>query len=79
MREVLINFFSSFARIPDSFLWIFFLLSLIVFLVFSLILNYHWRRAKTLIIKKGRSVYFIGGFILILISFISLIIFINSK
>ncbi len=59
-------------NVPDSFLWIVFLIALIIFGGFSWILVHHWGYYGVKGNKKvfAKSLYFIGGIIFIILAII---------
>lgn len=72
---------SRFLYISDGVVWAVFLIVLLIFLVFTWILTYHWRNydlGRTLMTLRAKIVYFMGSSVIILIMTLSLIAWLNK-
>jgi len=61
--------------ISGKYLWLIFFLVITVVIIFSLILNYHWKSLDTKLVVSGRRLYFGVLFLLLFIAVWSLISF----
>lgn len=70
-----LNSFDVSLSIPQSFLWIVFVLAVMVFAIFSLIFVYHWKRYALdfFALTRARIIYFSVSFAFLLVAFLSLI------
>lgn len=79
MAEIIINLENQIASISPKILWLVFFLVFLFALIFTIILNHHWRLYKTANpkMKKGTLIYFWVLGLLLFSALISLIIFQN--
>lgn len=77
MDKLIIILENQIALISPKILWLVFIFVFVFAVIFSLILNYHWRLYETTNPKmhRGRLLYFCVLFFLFLFALISLIIF----
>jgi hypothetical protein len=79
METVAITLVEKVSAIPVGYLWLAFLVVMVVTIIFSFILRYHWKMLDTKTVVKGRRVYWAGIILLILVAISALLVFTNSK